>query len=467
MAATAQDDPRGASAALRRARRRACVVGLLALGAAAYAIVRALGRTRLLGSAADVAVVAGLLGLFVAAALLAAWSAGGTRRLVVRRALLVVAPPLALLALLELPVLLTEWDWRRVVPRPGDDLFLRLKRTRNPWNRDDAELIYTRPPGGTIAGSTYGDCVVWLGAVPDREYRYDLRYDGRGYRNRAALERADVAVVGDSFVEAALLPDAELFTERLSAALGKPVANLGVGGYGPQQELVVLRRHALPLEPRVVYWLFFEGNDLADAARFESDRAEMAALLDQKAGHFMRSLTASLVGLAGCLAAPRQQRDEAKARAQSGTLAIAGPDHGKRLYFPYPAAPLSAVDEQALAKVEGLLREAGAATRAAGAELVVVLVPEKFRIYGDRCDYEADATAATWRTSDLPERMATFAAREGLALLDLAAALRAEAERGELLYFVDDGHWNGAGHAVVARELARDAAARLAAQAAR
>ena len=48
------------------------------------------------------------------------------------------------------------------------------------------------------------------------------------------------------------------------------MANLGVAGYGAAQELIVLNRDALPLQPRVVAWFFFEGNDLYNDYQFES-----------------------------------------------------------------------------------------------------------------------------------------------------------------------------------------------------
>lgn len=437
-------------------------VGALALLAAAYGVLRAFGRTRPAGTSADLLSLLALWCVAAALAFVVAWSAGGTRRRIAGRAALLLAPPLLLVAAGEAPVVASDFDWRRHLPRPGDDLFLRVKRNQNPWNRDDAELIYTRPPGGHVQGRTVGDCVGWLGAPPDAEYAYDLRYDARGYRNATTLARADVALVGDSFVEGALVADDELLTRRMAAALGRDVANLGVGGYGPQQEAIVVRRHALPLAPRLVYWCFFEGNDLADAARYEQDRREMGAVQEVKAGHLIRSFQANLLGMAGCLVTPRSPGDMERARQQSGVLRVEGPDRGRRLYFPYVAAPLSERDEAALAETAALLEVAAHECAAAGARLVVVFVPEKFRIYGELCDLAPGSAAAAWRCSDLPLRLGELAAARGCDWLDLTPTLREAAARGPLLYFTDDGHWNGAGHAVVAGRMAADAAARLA-----
>ena len=65
-----------------------------------------------------------------------------------------------------------------------------------------------------------------------------------------------------------MLPDSMLATTHLAKLTQKTVANLGQSGYGSQQELVVLKRYALPLHPESVVRVFYEGNDLRDAARY-------------------------------------------------------------------------------------------------------------------------------------------------------------------------------------------------------
>ena len=55
---------------------------------------------------------------------------------------------------------------------------------------------------------------------------------------------------------------------RVAQSTGLSVINLARGAYGPQQELIVLKRYGLSYEPRVVVWQLFEGNDLADAEAF-------------------------------------------------------------------------------------------------------------------------------------------------------------------------------------------------------
>ena len=50
-------------------------------------------------------------------------------------------------------------------------------------------------------------------------------------------------LLGDSFVEGWYVSDDQTVAAQLAARLGRPVANLGVAGYGALQALRVLRSH--------------------------------------------------------------------------------------------------------------------------------------------------------------------------------------------------------------------------------
>jgi len=412
------------------------------------------------GTARDGWRLAGLWGGAIVFSLAFAAAVGGGRRRVVGRAGAMLAPVGVTLLLLELPVLFAGHDWRRVLPPAGDDVFVRLRRAADLTRDGDPVLLHTRPPSGRVTGTTFGDCVSWLGAPPGEAYPYDVRYDTRGYRNARELAKADIVVIGDSFIEAALVATDDLLTERMGRSLGRDVANLGVGGYGPQQELEVLRRHGLPLAPRLVYWCLFEGNDLLDAARYEERRAQLAQSHAKQSGFLIRSFGANaLAALRGALR-PRPAGDARRALDHSGVVA-SGPAAGTRLYFPYPAGPLGETARAGLERIEEALAAAREQCRAAGAELVAVFIPEKFRVYRDLCRFDAGSAAASWTLSDLPERWGALLGRLGVPGIDLTEPLRRSAASGPLLHFADDGHWNAAAHAQVAARLGADAAARL------
>lgn len=90
-----------------------------------------------------------------------------------------------------------------------------------------------------------------------------------------------IAVLGDSYAEAMVLPTEETFWSLAEKKLNtiKPfgnktieVINFGTGGYGTDQELIQLRRVAWDYSPDIVVLAFFAGNDI----RNNSQRLEVS-----------------------------------------------------------------------------------------------------------------------------------------------------------------------------------------------
>lgn len=125
------------------------------------------------------------------------------------------------------------------------------------YSAADNELGFVRKPG-----------VSWRGYVPDVDRLVEYSTDENGFRNPPGNHQADIVFIGDSFTEAATVTEEDTFVRRVAKTSGLTAVNLGRGAYGPQQELIVLKRYALAYHPRVVVWQLFEGNDLADAEAF-------------------------------------------------------------------------------------------------------------------------------------------------------------------------------------------------------
>ena len=73
--------------------------------------------------------------------------------------------------------------------------------------------------------------------------------------------QAEIGMVGDSFAHGSCVPREQNMATLLNTQFGS-VLNLGVGGFGPLLELAALTEYIQPLQPPVVLWMFFEGNDL-------------------------------------------------------------------------------------------------------------------------------------------------------------------------------------------------------------
>jgi hypothetical protein len=350
--------------------------------------------------------------------------------LAARLTLAIVGLALAFAAL-EATALLGLVDYRRALSTTDDP---RL----NPDNVPDPERSYRHRPEIHRAGATYGNVASAWRIPGARPHPFDVRYDCRGFRNPTDLEHAEVAVVGDSFVEGGLVAADELLTAELSRLAGVTVANLGQCGYGPREELAVVRSVALPLRPRLVVWTFFEGNDLHDLRRPASPGLDPFAERS-----FGRNLARALGRFVTVAPDPR-------ASSWFGRVA------GTRVYFPEPAQPLSPGDLDALSRLRGILEESRAECRRGGADLLIVFVPTSFRVLEPLCRFGGDSPCLSWSPSDLPDRLRDLVAGlgPGVDYLDLTPSLRRAAEAGPLPYFDDDTHWTPAGHRAAAHAIA-------------
>ncbi|MCA9162775.1 MAG: hypothetical protein KDA55_07320 [Planctomycetales bacterium] len=329
-----------------------------------------------------------------------------------------------------------------------------------PWHswkarqRHDAELLHLHRPHERFVGSeTGGNIAYYWNLDSQREYRFDITTDANGFRNSRAYDQADVTVVGDSFVEAREVLEAETATSLLSERLNRVVVNLGQTGYGPQQELVVLRRFALPLEPKVCVWVFFAGNDLQDALEYAhvGDSESPNPLSVWRKRSFVVNLSRSFGRVVG------RPAPDALAAVRFGDWKASSAEP-VRMYFLEKFTPLDDRQQAALEMFRDSFSEAQRLCRANDCRLVFVYAPIKFRVYRDLCEFPGDSECLAWTESELPTRVREIVAAVDpeIPYLDLTEPLAEAAKASdELLYFPDDTHWTPAGHRVVADEIAR------------
>ncbi len=358
------------------------------------------------------------------------------------------------LAMIEAPAALGLVNYRSVFR-------ISTPTWRRPGYRPDPELVYVREGDRHARWSCVGSELYTLrGASPTTVYHCDLRLDRDGFRNPPGLETPDVAVIGDSFIEGVHVAESELMTARLAELTGLAVANLGRTGYGPDQELVVLRRHALGRGPKTCVWAFYEGNDLQDLHEFEAYQKDLTRIL-RSGGESLygRGFVRNALQLAiDSWLRPGPRRP---ARAFTGRFID---DSGREIpiYFGSgiqhgdgaPALPREGSPE--LRRVRSMLAEAHAICRRQGVELIVLFIPSRFRVYRDVCTFEPDSPCRSWPVDDLPGALGGAVAADlpGVRFLDLTPRFRAEAAAGALLYLADDNHWSSRGHRVAAEELA-------------
>ena len=281
---------------------------------------------------------------------------------------------------------------------------------RRPGNRPDPDLIFVKDgPRVTRVAFTGVDMARMRGNASRPVYDREVRYDRNGFRNLVDRVSAEVIVIGDSFVEGLQVAPEELVTHQLSARLGRTVVNLGRSGYGPQQELHVLSRYGLGFHPRVCVWACYEGNDLQDLNNYEVQRKGVRRFL--KAPPSRRCYDRSLTWNGLDFAIRRWIRPDPGLPVELFTGRMAVPSgQDQDLVFATglqhddagPWVPRESCLE--LRKLQAILREAHELCDQAGAELAIVFVPAKFRIYGGLCRFSPDSPCRSWQVDDLPGR---------------------------------------------------------------
>lgn len=289
----------------------------------------------------------------------------------------------------------------------------------------------------------------WHGYVPEVGREVSYRVDANGFRNPDGLDKADIVFLGDSYTEAAQVEAADTFAARVGEKLGRTVANLGRGAYGPQQERIVLERHAASYEPEVVVWQFFDGNDLVDAEQYARWRAGgdsvpvpvMKRYLDNS---FFRPWV------------------EATRRSKRGDFAHLTLDDGESIPVTvrYSWKPSQRDDRAAgMEATAQSLREGVAFCRERGIQVLVVVVPVMARVLRQRLRFDDPTDAARFtpedpaRVRDLASGLAETCAGLGVPLLDLHGVFAAATET-DGIYIPRDEHLDVRGHALAAEAIA-------------
>lgn len=88
-----------------------------------------------------------------------------------------------------------------------------------------------------------------------------------GFYEKGAL---DAAVIGDSFVNGACVEPGDDITGIMRSE-GIKALNLGIGGVGPVTYLAVQREFAKPVEPKIVFWVYYAVDIRDSVAEVQSD----------------------------------------------------------------------------------------------------------------------------------------------------------------------------------------------------
>jgi lysophospholipase L1-like esterase len=346
-------------------------------------------------------------------------------------------------------------------------------------------------------------------ALPDPQYgmipnpRYP-GHDANGFRNPIALTQADWVTIGDSFTYGGSVRPDQSWTSLLQRHTGRSIYNMAFDGYGPIEELMLLKR-AVDLRPSLVICAMFFGNDAHDAYRsvyhrnqfpeFKTQDADLQkAILDREREDPLKitaspqdslsplsrntkwtvvkrlkllrlffaaetAIQGNVNGIAGShYLKYRTQRRLAEAHSEEYELF----ETPELVTILVPANRCRGVNLGDPRIVEGLrithqaLLEMNTIVQSHGIEFLVLLIPTKERVcYELFSAYNHTVSEAMNRLVNLEDevrrRNLDFLNERNIPHIDLFPSLKNSLANGERPYFMDhDTHFNPAGNRVVA-----------------
>lgn len=266
-----------------------------------------------------------------------------------------------------------------------------------------------------------------------REYDVAVRINAQGFRADREVSPTPppgvlrVVAVGDSFTFGQGVEVEDSYPALLERRLANAeVINLGVAGYGVDQQLLMLESRGLRFRPHVVLLGLHTPDIFRNTVAYHRGYAKPLFRLQGK----RLVLTNVPTPPPGSPPPPRRGLLERSRLFQMVSVRLERRGFG-----------------EVWDVTEGILRLMKRVCGEADARLLVLLLPTQHAVYGNAVERRSQA-----HTTGL---IAEILRRQGIEHLDLTPALAAAAARHprELLFYPSDGHFTPAGHRVVAERL--------------
>ncbi|MBN1202852.1 MAG: SGNH/GDSL hydrolase family protein [Anaerolineae bacterium] len=285
------------------------------------------------------------------------------------------------------------------------------------------------------------------------EYDSYVAINMQGLRDRDhAYDKPDgvfrILIVGDSFVEGLQVKADETFAHRLETQLNQPgrtpveVINGGVSRYSTGNTLLFLQGEGLKYQPDLVIYAFYP-NDVTENSKSSLFRLENGELVQQPVEiSFTKRVRSTLYDISYIYRAVLGISLRLEQRTDSTLI-----DTGWGRVLPVYRAALHEREQDAWSLTGALLAQMQTKTAAAHAILVVVYLPESFQSIDRLWAQVEDSDESLLR--DAPNTQLVQIIPAGAYYLDLLPGFRAVAQ-DTALYYLADGHFNPAGHALAA-----------------
>jgi lysophospholipase L1-like esterase len=289
----------------------------------------------------------------------------------------------------------------------------------------------------------------FAGRLTRGDLDFTFTTDEKGFRNSSPLpDQADIVVLGDSMAFGYGVPDDATWSHRVAMQFPDyTISNFGLIGGAPQQYLRILETEALELNPKLVLFMLFLGNDLNDAKLFQewleagtdityADwRSDGGAPSDWPT---LRSLTSGSY----LMAFQRAVRSSLSSSMASETITLGDGQRVQLVPKVYDNDAVMANPQHPVSQlVMTTIEEAQRLSRRHGSHFLVLLMPTKEEVYLPLVGKPAPAMIEKFRPA---------LEGQGIPFLDLTPYLRARTREIGPVFHEVDGHPNVAGYEVIA-----------------
>ena len=277
--------------------------------------------------------------------------------------------------------------------------------------------------------------------------------DAHGFHNPPHVWRArttQIAVVGNSFAMGACVPIGKGFVDRIRS-VHPATLNLAMGHDGPLLELATLKEYLGGVRPRVVLWVYEEGNDFP----FLHDEKRSPLLMRYLDGSWRQDLPSRRPEIANAV----RDHGERELRLKLRKLQNAAAGHDLRTFMHsvklrrvrnsldlhvWKGRTIDTVETADLELLRDILAAARDATTGWGGSLVFVYLPARERYAGD--------PSPSGKARDLVLEMV---ARLKIPIVDAHAVFEAHRDPLSLFPFRRFAHYTEEGHDLIARQVLR------------
>jgi len=300
--------------------------------------------------------------------------------------------------------------------------------------------LATKPtPYLDVKGTSLQDTAPFWGLASE-PVLCQYRTDRHGFRNDIDRADADIYMIGDSVLVAALVPFPETVTARIEATVKKRVMMIALNGKSPQEEHQYFRDANVDVKGRLVIQFISAGNDLGDSARVRHSPSR-----EEKTPWTKHTLSEHII------LALQERTQPVSGNAALRTCKISGQTYT----FLWGKASFDGLEDE-MPAIGTALAEFATEIRKAGGEFAVVFSPTKLAVLGPQCSFPLGSEISNYTEHIGPFRgyMQDWSNRNGIPLLDLTDPLMEAGRSGHIPWFWGDSHWNAEGHAVAASVLA-------------